>query len=220
MSRADPQGRVAVCSVTENCLVGGYLAKLLDTDRRVHHLNWERFTRLSPTRRRDTVFIIDRGGLDIPLSECMKRLRGACANAKFIVLDHDESNEEILRLLVKGAQGYIAHASLSKTLLRAILCVAAGQIWAPPEVLKEFLSEVGRILRKDVDKRQPTTPREDEILELVRRRFSNQEIADLLKIQVSTVKFHISNIFSKLHASSRRELVNVPFRKLGKILTD
>jgi len=150
----------------------------------------------------------------------MKRLRGVSPNAKFLMLDQEKSNEEILRLLVMGAQGYVAHAKVRKNLLRAILCVAAGQLWAPTEVQKEFLSEVGRILRKDIDHRQATTPREDEILELVRRRLSNREIAELLRIQVSTVKFHISNIFSKLHASNRRELVGGPFRKLEKILTD
>jgi NarL family two-component system response regulator LiaR len=117
-----------------------------------------------------------------------------------------------------GAQGYVAHANVSHVLARAILNIAAGQLWVSQEVLQEFLSEVGRILRKDIHHRQSTTPREDEILELVRRRLSNKEIADLLEIRVSTVKFHISNIFSKMHASSRRELADGSFRKLGRML--
>jgi len=219
MSRAISQTPISVCFVTENCLVAAYLGQLLGADRRFRSRNWERYARLSPTCRRDTVFVIDQCGLDTPLGECLRKLRGDCTNAKFLVLDFEKSREQVLRLLVMGAQGYVAHANVSHFLARAILCVAAGQLWVSQEVLREFLFEVGRILRKDVHHRQTTTPREDEILELVRRRLSNREIADLLQIRVSTVKFHISNIFSKMHASRRRELADAPFRKLRRILT-
>jgi DNA-binding NarL/FixJ family response regulator len=113
----------------------------------------------------------------------------------------------------------MAHPNVPDSLGRAIQCVGVGQLWVPQDVLKEFLCEVGRILRKDIYERQTTTPREAEILELVRRRLSNREIADLLKIRVSTVKFHVSNIFSKMHASSRRDLAVAPFRKFERSLT-
>src|SRR6266478_9660440 len=169
MSRAISQTPISVCPVTENCLVEAYLCQLLGGDRRFRPLNWERYTRLSPTCRRDTVFVVDQCGLDTPLCECLKKLRGDCANAKFLVLDYEKSKEEILQLLVMGAQGYVEHAKVPDALARAIVCVATGQLWVPQEVLQEFLSEVGRILRKDVHHRQTTTPREYEILELVRR---------------------------------------------------
>lgn len=51
------------------------------------------------------------------------------------------------------------------------------------------------------------TPRENEIKELIQRRFSNKEIASILKICESTVKFHLTNIFSKLHAHGRQDLL-------------
>lgn len=50
------------------------------------------------------------------------------------------------------------------------------------------------------------TAREAQILELARQRLSNKEIAIKLNIEVSTVKFHLSNIFSKLQIASRSEL--------------
>jgi LuxR family transcriptional regulator, csgAB operon transcriptional regulatory protein len=114
----------------------------------------------------------------------------------------------------------VAQSSVPTVLSRAILCVAAGELWVPSDVLHEFLCEVGHIPRKDVHRRQTTTPREEEILELVRKRLSNREIADLLEIQVSTVKFHVANIFSKLHATNRRQLADAPFRGLRRILPD
>jgi NarL family two-component system response regulator LiaR len=118
-------------------------------------------------------------------------------DAKFLVLDYEKSKEEIVRILVMGAHGYVPHAEVSRSLIHAILSIAEGQLWVTQEVFKEFLLEVGCALRKDIHPRETTTPREDEILELVRRRLSNREIADLLQIRVSTVKFHLSNILSK-----------------------
>ena len=75
------------------------------------------------------------------------------------------------------------------------------------------------MLRKDARDRQTTTARENEILELVRVRLSNKEIAELLQIRVSTVKFHLSNILSKMQAKSRRDLRAVPSEQLWKMLT-
>ena len=219
MSCAVSQTPISVCCVTENCLAEAYIGQLLRADRRFRLLNWGRYSQLSPTCQRDTVFVIDECGLNTPLSECMKKLRGDRSNAKFLVLDYEKAEQEILRLLVMGAHGYVAHTNVPDSLGSAIQWIAAGQLWVPQQVLQEFLCEVGHILRKDIDDRQTTTPREDEILELVRRRLSNREIADLLKIRVSTVKFHVSNIFSKMHASSRRELAVAPFRKFERSLT-
>jgi DNA-binding NarL/FixJ family response regulator len=165
------------------------------------------------------VFVIDQCGLDVPFYECVKQLREVCLNAKFLVLDYEESKEEIVRLLVMGAHGYVPHAEVPRSITHAILSIAAGQLWVTEEVLKEFLLDVGRALRRDTHARQTTTPREDEILELVRRRLTNREIADLLRIRVCTVKFHLSNVLSKLHAHSRHDLTTSPSgRRLRTLL--
>src|SRR5260370_28691743 len=151
------------------------------------------------------------------MCDCLRKLREYCMNAKFLVMDHEKPREEIVRLLFMGAHGYVPHADVSGTLIRAILFVAAGHLWVTPEVLHDFLSEVGCVLRKDLHSRQTTTRREDEILDLVRRRLSNREIANLLQIRVSTVKFHLSNILSKLHARNRYDLTGATSPKLWKM---
>ncbi len=112
------------------------------------------------------------------------------------MLDGHKAKEEIVRILMMGAHGYVSHTD------------------APSPV---FVATVRSVLRKDTQARQTTTPREDEILELVRRRLSNREIADLLQIRVSTVKFHLSNILSKMHANNRRELTGPTSQNLWKM---
>ncbi len=217
MSRIASQAPLRVCSVGQNCLAEAYLRQLLYADRHLRAFSVREYARLSPASRKNIVFVIDQCGLEIPLCECLRQLREDCLNAKFLVMDHEKPREEIVRLLFMGAHGYVPHADVSGTLIRAILFVAAGHLWVTPEVLHDFLSEVGSVLRKDFHARQTTTRREDEILELVRRRLSNREIANLLQIRVSTVKFHLSNILSKLHARNRHDLTDTSSTKLWKM---
>ena len=213
----DSQQPLQVCLVGQNCLAEAYLRQLLCTDRHLHAFGVREYARISPAGRKNIVFVIDQCGLEIPLCECLRQLREDCPHAKFLVMDHEKSREEIVRLLFMGAHGYVPHADVSSTLVRAIFFVAAGHLWVTPEILHDFLLEVGSVLRKDVRARQTTTRREDEILELVRRRLSNREIADLLQIRVSTVKFHLSNILSKLHARNRHDLAETASPKVWKM---
>ncbi len=216
MPRAISRASLQVCSVAQNCLAEAYLEQLLREDPRICPLNLKQYAQLSPTRRRNLIFVIDQCGMEIPLCECLRQLRDHSSDARFLVLDDQKSKEEIVRILIMGAHGYVSHTDAPSTLIPAIICIAASQLWVPHDVLPEFLREVSSVLRKD-QARQATTPREDEILELVRRRLSNREIADLLQIRVSTVKFHISNILSKLHANNRHELTETVPQKLWKM---
>ena len=217
MPRAISRASLQVCSVAQNCLAEAYLEQLLRTDPRIYPLNLKQYAQLSPTRRRNLIFVIDQCGMEMPLFECLRQLRDHSSNARFLVLDDQKSNEEIVRILIMGAHGYLSHADAPSALIRAIFCIAADQLWVPHEVLPEFLREVRSVLRRDTQVRQTTTPREDEILDLVRRRLSNREIADLLQIRVSTVKFHLSNILSKLHARNRYDLTGATSPKLWKM---
>jgi DNA-binding NarL/FixJ family response regulator len=108
---------------------------------------------------------------------------------------------------------------VSRALIRAIFLVAANEFCVPHDAFMEFLREAASVLRKGARDCQTTTPRENEILELVRIRLSNREIAELLQIRVSTVKFHLSNILSKMQAKSRRDLRTAPSEQLWKMLT-
>jgi DNA-binding NarL/FixJ family response regulator len=206
MSRATPRTSLQVCCVTQNRLAETYLKQLLRADRRILPLNLREYSQLAPSCRGNVIFVTDKCGLEIPLRECLRQLRDLSSDSKFLVLDDQKSKEEILEFLIMGAHGYVSHTDAPRVLVRAVLCIANNQAWIPPDLLPDVLHEVGCALRKKNQTRKPTTPREEEVLELVSRRLSNREIADLLQIRVSTVKFHLSNILSKFHVSNRREL--------------
>ncbi len=206
MSRATPRTSLQVCCVTQNCLAELYLKQLLRADPRILPLNLREYSQLGSRRLRNVIYVTDICGLEIPWRECLRQLRDLSSDAKFLILDDRKSKDEILKFLTWGAHGYVSHTDAPRVLVRAVLCIANNQAWIPPDLLPEVLLEVSCALCKKDQARKPTTPREDEILELVSRRLSNREIADLLQIRVSTVKFHLSNILSKFHVSNRREL--------------
>jgi DNA-binding NarL/FixJ family response regulator len=207
---AQLQAPLRVCLVAENCLAEAYLRHVLRDYPLIRALGLKQYLRLSPLQRTKTIFIVDQCGLEVPLYECIRHLRARCPKGKFLLLSREKSREEIVRVLVMGIGGYLPHAEVPRKLARAILSVAANQLWVPPAAFNEFLCEAASALRKDGHTRETTTPREDQILELVRSRYSNREIAERLQVRVSTVKFHLSNIFSKMHAHSRRELIELP----------
>lgn len=218
MYRRSRRTTLIVCIIAQNCLAEAYLAQLLQRSRAIRVLPLKAYNQVSPAQRRDMIFVIDQWGLELPLSEYVKHLREKCAGAKFVILDKTKGQDEILHLLVMGIQGYVSHEQARNTLVHAVYSVAANEFWVPSEVFQKFLAEVGSVLRhKASHVRSCTTPREDEILELVRRRLPNREIAELLQIRVSTVKFHLSNILSKLHVASRHELANTSSEKLRKL---
>jgi LuxR family maltose regulon positive regulatory protein len=86
--------------------------------------------------------------------------------------------------------------------------VAQGKLWVSSNILEAYVRHSIALL-KTVDE-SPIGPgitkRESQIIELVKRRLSNKEIGTILNIQESTVKFHLSNIFSKLQVNRRSEL--------------
>jgi DNA-binding NarL/FixJ family response regulator len=202
----------------QNCLAEAYLRQVLAKQPRIRAVSLKQYLALPPLQRRNTVFVIDVCGLEVPLPEWLRQLRSRCSNAKFLLVDQERSTDQIVRFLAMGAHGYLPDADVSRLLVGAVFAVAANQFCVPPAVLHEFLRQAASALRKDTQSPHTITPREQEILELIRRRLSNREIAHLLRIRVSTVKFHVSNILSKMHAGTRQDLIETAPDQLWRML--
>lgn len=218
MSQSDRRS-VRVCLVAESCLAEGYLRNLLREYPQLEAISLRHYAHLSPIERARTIFVIDLCGLEVPLYECLEELRARSPSAKFLLVGNEKSKEELFRLICMGAQGYVPYTGVARNLVKAIFSVAANQFWVPHSVFQAFLKGAASALHKDAHPRNTVTPRENQILELVRRRLSNREIAERLQIRVSTVKFHLSNILSKMYASSRRDLIEVPSGQVSRTLS-
>jgi DNA-binding NarL/FixJ family response regulator len=82
--------------------------------------------------------------------------------------------------------------------------VARGLLWVHPEFAHNVPPQ-GEHAPERI-RSESLTRREGEILHLVTNHFSNKEISMLLKIEESTVKFHLSNILAKRNVSRREDL--------------
>jgi len=153
-----------------------------------------------------TVFILEGSFVSLPLGECLRRLRFVFPKARFLVVNRGQPDEEIIRLLRLGIHGFVEHSKVAEALPDAVRTVAAGNFWISNELLQSYIKLTTEPRRDRSDRMPSPTPREAEVLELVRQRLSNKEIAKILKVRESTVKYHLSNIMAKFQVGGRREL--------------
>ena len=147
------------------------------------------------------VIIIDLWGPPLPVTDYLDAFTAAVPEGAFLALDGPRDEVEIAHLLRAGFSGFISHDQAIGLLGAAINAVADGQVWATPEVIRIYLDLTSRRSGTRTSGIEVLTVRENQILDLLRRRYSNKEMAKFLGISECTVKFHVSNVLTKLHVS-------------------
>jgi DNA-binding NarL/FixJ family response regulator len=132
----------------------------------------------------------------------VSRRQCPCMRPLLLSCDHDSS--QCLRLLFRGVWGLVPYNRYEKDLVRAVRQIAEGRLWFPGPVIVQWMRQDS--INHVSYCRLELTEREQEVLDFVLRQLSNKEIATILRVSASTVKFHVSNIFSKLQVNSRHEL--------------
>lgn len=133
-------------------------------------------------------------------------IRKKWPHIQVVVLTSFKEDDLVQEALRAGAIGYLLKNASSDDLVRAIRQAAAGQPTLAPEaaqVLMNANQQQRQAARFDL------TSREKEVLALMAKGLNNLEIADLLVVSRSTVKFHVSSLLAKLDASSRTEAVAI-----------
>ena len=129
---------------------------------------------------------------------------GEFPGARIIMLSSSDSDGEIQRALRSGASGYVLKSLPQDELLAVIRSVHAGQRRVPAEVAARLAEHLGE---------ETLSPRELEVLQLIRDGSRNKQIADRLSISENTVNFHIRNIVDKLGANDRTHAVTIAVRR-------
>lgn len=122
---------------------------------------------------------------------------------RVIALTNFQDVELVQAALQAGATGYLLKNVLAEDLADAIRSAHAGRPTLAPEATQALIQATAQpsTLGQDL------TAREWEVLGLLVDGLSNAEIAERLVVGLSTVKFHVSNILSKLDVTSRAEAV-------------
>jgi two-component system nitrate/nitrite response regulator NarL len=132
-------------------------------------------------------------------------------STKVLALGMTEEKRRVLRYVEAGATGYVLRDHSLEDLVQTVRAAQDGKVFVSPEIaaaMMQRLSDLAQMF-SDVENSSADTagltPREIEVLELIGRRMTNQQIAERLVIEVGTVKNHVHNILEKLNVSSRGE---------------
>jgi len=138
--------------------------------------------------------------------ETLRRLReGAGVQPRVLVLTVSNAEQDVLRALRAGVDGYLLKDMEPEEILAHLREVIAGGVAISPELT----GLLARALRDDSGPVDPAlaelTPREREILDLLAAGRSNKLIARELDLAVGTVKVHVKNLLKKLGLKNRVE---------------
>ena len=131
---------------------------------------------------------------------------------KIIALTNFDESHYIKQMMRNGAQGYLLKNTDQNTLIEAIEAVYKGQQYIDKHMQNTLLNEMISGKKRSLSE-VFLTKRELEILELIAKEHTNQEIADKLFISLRTVQTHRLNITQKLDAKNTAALVKEAYKR-------
>jgi NarL family two-component system response regulator LiaR len=131
-------------------------------------------------------------------------LKEICAKRKMpmpgiLVCSMYEDPFLIQKALDCGAKAYVAKCEESTEIIRAIDKILAGEVYVNPKYQTQTPNNALQTL----------TNRESEILYLIKRSFTNRQIAKRLGISIRTIENHLAKIYAKTETSSREKLLEL-----------
>lgn len=136
--------------------------------------------------------------------ECTAKLKQQMPDLRVLILTVYEDGDKIFDALKAGASGYILKRSKPQDIVDAIREILAGGAPMTPEIALKVVES----FRRKAAAPEVTTElsrRETEVLQALTRGLSNKEIADVLSVGVETVRWHLKQIYEKLHVRCRTE---------------
>ncbi|MFI6262844.1 response regulator [Micromonospora sp. NPDC051006] len=129
---------------------------------------------------------------------------------RVLILTTFDLDDYVYEALRAGASGFLLKDAPAADLVQAVRVVAAGDALLAPAVTRRLIAEFAA--RPERRRPRPVelaalTPRETEVLRLIARGRSNQEIAADLVVAEQTVKTHVGRILAKLHLRDRAQAV-------------
>lgn len=144
--------------------------------------------------------------------EVIMEVTGENPKARILVLTSFADDEKVFSAIKAGALGYLLKDTSPQELIQAIHDVYHGESSLDPTIALKLLREFKKPTEQTLAQ-EPLTDREINVLSLVSRGLTNQEIASTLQISERTVRTHVGNILSKLHLANRTQAALYALRK-------
>ena len=138
--------------------------------------------------------------------ECVRQLKPSCPNTQFLMVTVYDNADRVYEALAAGASGYLLKRDVPLRLLEALDDVLAGGSPMSSAIARKVVQHF-QIPAASSHEDYNLTSRETEVLDLLVKGFLYKEIADQLQIRIETVRYHLTNIYRKLHVRTRTEAV-------------
>jgi DNA-binding NarL/FixJ family response regulator len=153
------------------------------------------------------IIVLDSGGLSHSNARLVSLLLTSLPGVKVVMVDMDADEEIFLRAVREGVAGYVLKDASAAELAATIRAVSCGEAVCPPMLsaaLFRFASQQSNVSSSlACGAELGLSRREQQLVELLRARLTNKEIASQLNLSEQTVKNHVHNIMRKLGATDR-----------------
>jgi NarL family two-component system response regulator LiaR len=142
------------------------------------------------------------------ICRAIKDLSDSKTKSQLLLLGNIPSHEEVVSLMNAGVRGYFDLNDPSDQLADSIRTIAKGEIWLPRDKMSSIMDRIISVVGRDLKEKtlDQLTPTEFQVLRLIGKGNSNDEIAEALFISKNTVRSHIKSIYAKLNTHSRLQL--------------
>jgi DNA-binding NarL/FixJ family response regulator len=146
------------------------------------------------------IFLPRMSGID-----CTSRLKALLPDLQILILTAVADDELVFLALQAGADGYLLKSTRPAELRAALLDVRGGGAPMTSAVARRVVRYFHQKSSKPQDASAQLSAREEEVLILLSKGYSNKEIAAQLALSIDTVCSYLKLIYKKLHVHSRTE---------------
>jgi two-component system, NarL family, nitrate/nitrite response regulator NarL len=146
-----------------------------------------------------------------------------CPMVKTLILTMTADQENVCNALKWGARGYLLKGTSGSELVTTVRSLSQGECYVSPNLAASLLmrpSIASVETEKRVDRLSDLTPREEQVLSILKEGHSNKEIGKKLDLSEKTIKHHLTRILQKLQVRNRVEAALLASDRASSIVSN
>ena len=163
-------------------------------------------------RLKPDIVLFELNLIDQVTSQVISQLINASETSRLILVTGTSDSEVNQQVVESGVMGMVFKSQPPETLIKAIEKVHSGEVWLERSLIANVLSRLSRNMKTQVNNHESNSiedlsDREKQIVRLIGQGYKNKKISQQLCISETTVRHHLTSIYSKLGVSDRLELL-------------